>query len=117
MSEPYSLKLQGLAKDTAKELGVTLREGVYLGYMGPSFETRAEVRLFASWGASAVGMSTVPEVIVANHSGLKVLAISCITNMAAGILDQKLSGDHVNAAANAAGKKFASLLQAVVKKI
>ena len=75
----------------AEEQGISVQEGVYVGVVGPSYETPAEIRMFRTLGADAVGMSTVPEVIVAVHSGLKVLGISCISNMAAGILDKPLS--------------------------
>jgi purine-nucleoside phosphorylase len=81
-----------MAAREAKRLGIAVHEGVYAALMGPSFETPAEIRYLMAIGADLVGMSTVPEVIVANYLGLQVLAISCVTNMAAGILPQKL--DH-----------------------
>ena len=81
MTEPYSLELRNLAKQTADELGIFYQEGVYLGFMGPCYETAAEIRAFAGMGADAVGMSTVPETMVCNYLGMKVLAVSCITNM------------------------------------
>ena len=80
----------------AKGLGISLREGIYVGNGGPSFETPAEVRLFRQWGGDAVGMSTVPEVIMANYLGMDVLGISCITNMAAGMTGAKISSEEVN---------------------
>jgi purine-nucleoside phosphorylase len=95
MSEAYSKELRGLAKEKAVQLNLNVKEGVYVAFTGPTYETPAEIRAFRILGADAVGMSTVPEVIVARHSGLKVLGISCITNMAAGILDQPLSHEEV----------------------
>ncbi|AJY77228.1 purine-nucleoside phosphorylase [Paenibacillus beijingensis] len=95
MSEAYSRRLRAIARSTAEDQGFTLREGVYLAVIGPSFETPAEIRMMRIMGADAVGMSTVPEVIAARHSGLEVIGISCITNMAAGILDQPLSHTEV----------------------
>jgi purine-nucleoside phosphorylase len=117
MSKTYTPELAELARSTAKAQGIVLREGVYLGYSGPSFETPAEIRLFQSFGASAVGMSTVPEAIVARHCGMKILALSCITNLAAGILDQPISADEVLVAANAAGERFARLLTEIVEHL
>jgi purine-nucleoside phosphorylase len=117
MSTVYTPALADLARKTAADLGIPLREGVYLGYSGPSFETPAEIRLFQSFGAGAVGMSTVPEAIAARHAGLKILAISCVTNLAAGILDQPISGEEVIVAAKAAGKKFTALLSEIIGRI
>jgi purine-nucleoside phosphorylase len=90
MSEAYSAMYRHVAKQVAAELGIEIAEGVYAGLAGPSYETPAEIRYLRTIGADLVGMSTVPEVIVANHMGLRVLAISCVTNMAAGILPQKI---------------------------
>ncbi|MCD7033287.1 purine-nucleoside phosphorylase [Metabacillus sp. GX 13764] len=95
LSEAYSKNLRLLAKNTAEKTGLSLQEGIYIANSGPSYETPAEIRMLRSWGGDAVGMSTVPEVIVARHSGLEVLGISCISNMAAGILDQPLSHSEV----------------------
>jgi purine-nucleoside phosphorylase len=95
MSEAYSIGYRDVAKQVAAELCVPLAEGVYAAMLGPSFETPAEIRFLRAIGADVVGMSTVPEVIVANHMGLRVLAISCVTNMAAGILPQKLTQEEV----------------------
>jgi len=91
MSTAYTPSLREVAKAAAKDMGITLKEGVYAFMPGPSFETPAEIRALSVLGADAVGMSTVPEVITATHCGINVLGISCITNMAAGILDQPLS--------------------------
>lgn len=95
MSQAYDREFQAYAKKTAEEIGIELKEGVYMGFSGPTYETPAEVRMARILGGDAVGMSTVPEVIVANHSNIRVLGISCITNMAAGILDQPLNHEEV----------------------
>lgn len=95
MSDAYSRGYRKIAKDTAAELGIALDEGVYAALSGPSYETPAEIRYLRTIGADLVGMSTVPEVIVANHMSMKVLAISCVTNMAAGVLPQKINHDEV----------------------
>jgi purine-nucleoside phosphorylase len=92
MSDAYRKDLRALALRVAPEVHVTLKQGVYVGVHGPSYETPAEIRAFRSWGAHAVGMSTVPEVIVLNQMGVGVVGLSCITNMAAGVLPRKL--DH-----------------------
>jgi len=91
MSEAYSRQLRALAHETGSEIGVRLQEGVYAAVLGPSYETPAEIRYLRTIGADLVGMSTVPEAIAANHMGMRVLGISCVTNMAAGILPQKIS--------------------------
>jgi purine-nucleoside phosphorylase len=91
MSEAYSRRLRALAHDVGSEIGIRLAEGVYAAVLGPSYETPAEIRYLRTIGADLVGMSTVPEVIVANHMGMRALGISCVTNMAAGILPQKIS--------------------------
>ncbi|MGH9421608.1 MAG: purine-nucleoside phosphorylase [Thermoanaerobaculia bacterium] len=95
MSEAYPASLRDLARDVARELGQLLQEGVYLALSGPTYETPAEIRAFRVLGADAVGMSTVPEVIALSQMGIPVLGISCITNMAAGILNQKLTHQEV----------------------
>ncbi len=92
MTEAYSRAYRAKAHETASTLGIPLEEGVYAAFTGPNYETPAEIRYLRAIGADLVGMSTVPEVIIANHLGMQVLAISCVTNMAAGILPQKL--DH-----------------------
>ncbi len=90
LSHAYSEKLRSLAREQANLLGVSIREGVYVANTGPAYETPAEVRMLRKLGGDAVGMSTVPEVIVARHAGMEVLGLSCISNMAAGILPQRL---------------------------
>ena len=95
MSEAYSLAYRDTARRVAAEQGIAVSEGVYAAMLGPSYETPAEIRFLRSIGADVVGMSTVPEVIVANHMGMKVLGISCVTNMAAGILPQKINHEEV----------------------
>jgi len=88
MSEAYSRRYRALAKQVAAELGIAITEGIYAAMLGPSYETPAEIRYLRTIGADVVGMSTAPEVIVANHMAMKVLAISCVTNMAAGVLPE-----------------------------
>lgn len=95
MSEAYSKAYREIAQQVARDMGFELREGVYAAMLGPSYETPAEIRYLRTIGADLVGMSTVPEVIVANHMGMKVLAISVVTNMAAGILAQKINHEEV----------------------
>lgn len=117
MTFAYTPALRQLAQEVAAGQGVPLRTGVYLGYMGPSYETPAEIRAFRTLGADAVGMSTVPEVIAASHCGLPVLAISLITNMAAGIEKKKLSGDEVIAIADRRAQVLQDLVEGVVAKL
>jgi len=110
MTHSYAPELREQALAAANELGMCLRAGVYLGDLGPSFETPAEVRAFRTLGADAVGMSTVQEVIAANALGMKVLGISMISNLAAGVLDEPLSIDDVTNAAVLAADNVAKLL-------
>ncbi len=117
MSEAYSRRLRAIAKDTAAELGFSVQEGVYVGLLGPNYETPAEIRMFRTLGADAVGMSTVSEVIVARHSGIEVLGISCISNMAAGILDQPLSHQEVMETTELVKEQFLSLVLNVLPKM
>ena len=117
MTFAYTPALRQLALEVAAQQGIQVRTGVYLGYMGPSYETPAEIRAFRTLGADAVGMSTVPEVIAASHCGLPVLAISLITNMAAGIEKKKLSGDEVIAIADRRAQVLQDLVQGVVAKL
>lgn len=117
MTHTYAPALQAVARQVAAAQGVALREGVYLGYMGPSFETPAEIRAFRTMGADAVGMSTVPEAIAAAHCGLPVLGLSLITNMAAGMAGKRLSGDEVIEIANAREPVFCRLVAGIVEAL
>jgi purine-nucleoside phosphorylase len=117
LSEAYSVELRRIAKETAAELGIAIREGVYAAMLGPSFETPAEIRHLRGIGADLVGMSTVPEVIAANHMGLRVLAISCVTNMAAGILPQKITHTEVLETGEKVRDTFVALLKALLPRI
>ena len=117
MSAVYDPTLRRLAKATARSLRIPLREGVYLGNPGPSYETPAEIRAFRAIGADAVGMSTVPEAIALRHAGVRVLGISTITNMAAGILPKPLVHAEVLAVTKRVGDRFVRLLTALVPKI
>lgn len=117
MSQAYSRKLREVARAEADKLGISLQEGVYAGFLGPSYETPAEIRMVRTLGGDAVGMSTVSEVIVASHAGLQVLGISCISNMAAGILDQPLSHAEVMETTDRVREKFLSLVQAIIPKM
>lgn len=114
MSQAYDRGLVSLAEKCAQEMGVTVRKGVYCWFNGPCFETPAEIRMARVLGADAVGMSTVPETIVARHSGLRVFGVSCITNMAAGILDQPLNHQEVMETADRVKTTFRSLLDRVI---
>lgn len=117
MSEAYDRSLRKLAREVASEQGIRLQEGVYAGVTGPSYETPAEIRMLRTLGGDAVGMSTVPEVIVARHMGMRVLGISCITNMAAGVLDQPLSHEEVMETAERVRGTFMTLVTEIVGKI
>lgn len=117
MSEVYSRELQETVVEEAKELGVTVRRGIYAGLAGPSYETPAEIHMMRSIGADAVGMSTVPEAIVAKHMGMKVLGISCITNMAAGISEQPINHQEVMETGERVRATFTSLLKRVVTRL
>lgn len=117
MSEAYSRRLREIAKVSASELGFEVREGVYVGLLGPNYETPTEIRMLRTLGADVVGMSTVSEVIVARHAGIEVLGISCISNMAAGILDQPLSHDEVLETCAKVNDKFISLVMALLPKM
>ena len=110
VSHIYTPQLQTVAREAAAQLGQTLRQGVYMYFPGPQFETPAEVRMARVLGADACGMSTVPEAIVAAHCGMKVLGFTLCTNMCAGILDQPLSGEEVMEIAAVSAKKFSALV-------
>ena len=113
MSEAYSARYREIARECAAELGISLEEGVYAALLGPSYETPAEIRYLRTVGADLVGMSTAAECIVANHMGVRVLAISCVTNMAAGILPQKIDHEEVLET----GRQVRGTLVALLKKV
>jgi purine-nucleoside phosphorylase len=117
MSEVYSARLRGIARDAAASLGLTIANGVYVAVHGPSYETPAEIRAFRAIGADAVGMSTVPEAIVARHMGMEVLGISCITNAAAGVLPQPLVHDEVMEVARRVRASFGALLERIIERL
>jgi len=117
MTQAYAREYRASAKEEAGKLGMTLHEGVYAALLGPSYETPAEIKYLRTIGADLVGMSTVPETIAANHMGMKVLGISCVTNMAAGILPQKLMHSEVLETGERVRGKFLALLRAVLPKI
>ena len=117
MTHAYSKPYREMAKEEARNLGMTLHEGVYAALLGPSYETPAEIRYLRTIGADLVGMSTVFEVIAARHMSINVLAISCVTNMAAGILDQPLSHQEVMETGERVKTSFEALLRAVLPRI
>lgn len=117
MSFAYTPELKEIALEASTETGVELKRGVYLATTGPSFETPAEIKMFHTLGADTVGMSTVPEVIVASHAKLNVLAISLITNMAAGILDQPLTEEEVLEIGNLKAKDLEKLVRSIIRKL
>ena len=117
MTEVFDPGLRALAGQTADELGIAYREGVYLGFLGPCYETAAEIRAFAAMGADAVGMSTVPDAMVCSYLGMKVLAVSCITNMATGIQTVKHSHARVVEIANRTGDTLCRWLGEVIRRM
>jgi purine-nucleoside phosphorylase len=117
MTDAYSAKLRQFALQESERLGEEIFEGVYAAVTGPSFETPAEIRYLRTIGADLVGMSTVPEVIAARHMGLEVLAISCVTNMAAGISGEKITHEEVIETGDRVRGKFLALLRAVLPRI
>jgi len=117
MTEAYSKPLRSLAQQAAQQQGWTLDEGIYLATPGPSFETPAEIRAFRTLGATLVGMSTVPETIVARHMGIQVLGISCVTNLAAGLGAAQLSHEEVFEAGRRVEHRLAGLLKRLVPNI
>jgi purine-nucleoside phosphorylase len=117
MTRAYDPRLHEVARGAAASLGIRLREGVYVGFCGPSYETPAEIKMFRMLGASAVGMSTVPEAIVASHCGISTCGISCITNFAAGILDQPLTEAEVIETASRTAPVFEMLIKRIVVNI
>lgn len=117
MSQAYDPEWRKKALTLAQELGISSQEGIYAAMSGPSYESPAEIRFLRTVGADLVGMSTAPEVIVANHGGMRVLGISCVTNMAAGILDQRLSHAEVMETAERIEKQFVRFVEALVKAL
>jgi len=117
MTEAYSRSLRNVAREVAAGIGLTLQEGVYLALSGPTYETPAEIRAFRVLGADAVGMSTAPEVIAASQMQIEVLGISCITNMAAGILNQKLTHQEVMDTTARVQKEFTALVLGVLERL
>lgn len=117
MSEAYDADLRRMTRRVAEELGIDLKEGVYVAMLGPSYETPAEIRMLRTVGGDAVGMSTVPEVIVARHAGIRVLGLSCISNMAAGILPQPLSHEEVMETAERVKETFLRLVKGILREL
>ena len=117
MSDTYSTRLRGLADEAAHASGVPVEHGVYIAVTGPSYETPAEIRAFRTLGADAVGMSTIPEAIVARHMGIEVLGISCISNMAAGILPQPVTAEEVIETTSRVRDQFIALLEAIIGRL
>jgi purine-nucleoside phosphorylase len=116
MSEVYSRRLRGLADQAARQRGVALEHGIYVAVCGPSYETPAEIRAFRTLGADAVGMSTVPEALVARHMGIEVLGVSCITNLAAGVSAKPLVHDEVMETAQRVRGAFITLLEGSIER-
>ena len=117
MTEVYSARLRAIADRAAAAIGLPLAHGIYVALLGPSYETPAEIRYLRTIGADAVGMSTVPEAIAARHMGLEVLGISCITNMAAGVLPQPLDHAEVMETARRIRGQFIALLEGIVEQL
>src|SRR5688572_10893733 len=117
MTEVYSLRLRTIAVEAASTLGQPLARGVYAALHGPSYETPAEIRYLRTIGADAVGMSTVPEAIVARHMGMDVLGISCIMNPAAGVLPEPLKHDEVMEVARRVRDEFARLVEGILERL
>ena len=117
MRDVYSAEYRAMAKEEAAKLNMTLREGVYMYFPGPSYETPAEVRAARILGADAVGMSTVPEMTVAAHADMKSIGLALMTNMAAGVTDNKLSGEEVSRIAALSAERFSRLLRAVLARM
>lgn len=117
MSDVYDKDLIVIAKESAKKQGVNIKEGTYLMFTGPTYETPAEIKMARILGGDAVGMSTIPEVIAARHCGVKVLGISCITNMASGILDQPLNHEEVIETSSRVKNQFIALVDEILFRI
>ena len=117
MSEIYRREYREIIRESSKSLNIELQEGTYLQFTGPAYESPAEIRMVRTLGADAVGMSTACEAVAANHMGMKVLGISCVCNLAAGILDQPLTHEEVIAAGEHAAEKSVALLMRIIEKI
>ncbi len=117
MADAWDPELRARVRAVARREGITLHEGVYVAFRGPSFETPAEIRMAQGWGADAVGMSSVPDCLVARHCGLKVVGISCLTNMGAGLSDEVLSHDHTIANATRGAAAFEKLVIAALPEL
>jgi len=117
LSQVYNKDLRNTAIKVANDQNIPLQQGVYAWWSGPTYETPAEIRMFRTLGADAAGMSTVPEAIVATHGGMKVLGISCLTNMACGILDQPLNHEEVIDVAGKVRVKFVELVKGILEEI
>lgn len=117
MSEVYSKKFINIAENIANKLNINIQKGVYCAQSGPSYETPAEVKMLSILGVDAVGMSTVPEAIIANYCGINILGISCLTNYAAGITNTKLTHDEVIDTANNIKDKFQNLIQLIIPEL
>ena len=117
MSAPYDPDLRALARTAALELGIVLREGVYVAVPGPNLETRAEYRMLRALGADVVGMSTVPEVIAARHAGLRVAAVSAVTNLAEGMGGEELSHEQTLRVAALGAERLGPLLERFVEDL
>ncbi len=117
MSDTYNDTLIELAERVAVEKGITVKKGVYVGYSGPTYETPAEIKMAQRLGGDAVGMSTVPEAIVANHMGMDIIGVSCITNMAAGILPQPLGHEEVIETTKRVKPKFIELVRGIIEEL
>lgn len=117
MSEIYDKDLQQVVRDVAKDLGIGIKEGVYIQFTGPAYESPSEVQMAKRFGADAVGMSTACEAVAANHMGMKIVGISCISNMASGISSVPLTHEEVKQTADDTAPKFEALVTGVIKKI
>lgn len=117
MTQAYDLELQDLIQESAKKIDIDIKRGIYAGVLGPTYETPAEIGMLKAIGGDLVGMSTVPEAIAANHLGLRVAGISCVTNMAAGIGGEKLKHEDVKIVAQQAMQKFSDLVNETVAAI
>lgn len=117
MSEVYSERMRAVVRETAKEMGIALREGVYVQFTGPNYETPAEIRMCRAWGGDAVGMSTACEAMAARHMGMEVCGISCITNLAAGMSKEQLSHAEVQKTADLVARQFQELITGIICRV